>query len=90
MTLTEYLETLTVTQGRRAGEPFAVLPWQRRFVRGGVRAGRGNGGAVRRPRERENRLGGRDRVRRARRAAHGPKGRDDHRGVVIRAGVHRV
>ena len=47
-----YLEGLTVSQGRRAGEPFAVLGWQRRFVRGafrpGVRSsslsvGRGNG-----------------------------------------------
>ena len=27
------LSGLTVSQGRRAGEPFAVLPWQRRFVR---------------------------------------------------------
>ena len=31
--LIEYLETLTVTQGRLAGEPFTVLPWQRRFLR---------------------------------------------------------
>ncbi len=28
------LERLTVTQGRRAGERFTVLPWQRRFLRG--------------------------------------------------------
>ncbi len=33
-TLSRYLEGLTVSQGRRAGEPFAVLPWQRRFIRG--------------------------------------------------------
>ena len=32
--LERYLSGLTVTQGRRADEPFAVLPWQRRFVRG--------------------------------------------------------
>ena len=31
--LERYLSGLRVTQGRRAGEPFAVLPWQRRFVR---------------------------------------------------------
>ena len=31
--LIRYLSGLRVTQGRRAGEPFAVLPWQRRFVR---------------------------------------------------------
>ena len=31
--LERYLSGLTVSQGRRAGEPFAVLPWQRRFVR---------------------------------------------------------
>ena len=30
----EYLSDLTITQGRRAGEPFVVLPWQRRFLRG--------------------------------------------------------
>ena len=29
-----YLSGLTVSQGRRAGEPFRVLPWQGRFVRG--------------------------------------------------------
>ena len=29
-----YLEALTISQGRLAGQPFAVLPWQRRFVRG--------------------------------------------------------
>ena len=32
--LTDYLSGLAVTQGRRAGEPFRVLPWQRRFLRG--------------------------------------------------------
>ena len=32
--LIAYLSGLTVTQGRLAGQPFAVLPWQRRFVRG--------------------------------------------------------
>ena len=31
--LIRYLSGLRVTQGRRAGEHFAVLPWQRRFVR---------------------------------------------------------
>ena len=31
--LIDYLESLTVTQGRLAGQPFKVLPWQRRFVR---------------------------------------------------------
>ena len=47
-----YLSDLTVTQGRHAGQPLAVLAWQRRFVRGafapGVRSAalavaRGNG-----------------------------------------------
>ena len=51
-TLERYLAGLTITQGRRAGQPFEVLPWQRRFIRGafapgaGVAAlsvGRGNG-----------------------------------------------
>ena len=31
--LIRYLAGLAVSQGRRAGEPFAVLPWQRKFVR---------------------------------------------------------
>jgi len=34
-----YLSGLTVSQGRRAGEPFAVLPWQRSFIRGAFAAG---------------------------------------------------
>ena len=29
-----YLETLTIQQGAGAGEPFRVLPWERRFLRG--------------------------------------------------------
>ena len=50
--LLAYLAGLTVTQGRLAGQAFAVLPWQARFVRGafvqGVQSaaltvGRGNG-----------------------------------------------
>ena len=50
--LIEYLSSLTVTQGRLAGQAFDVLPWQSRFVRGafapGVQAAalsvaRGNG-----------------------------------------------
>ena len=32
--LIDYLSELTVTQGRHAGQPFNVLPWQSRFVRG--------------------------------------------------------
>ena len=52
MQLTDYLASLTITQGRRAGELLTVLPWQARFVRGafgeGVQSaalsvGRGNG-----------------------------------------------
>ncbi len=31
--LESYLAGLTVSQGRRTGEAFAVLPWQRRFIR---------------------------------------------------------
>ena len=50
--LIEHLEGLTITQGRRAGEPLAVLPWQRRFCTGafapgvqsaGLSVARGNG-----------------------------------------------
>ena len=51
-TLVEYLETLTVTQGRLAGQNMTVLPWEQRFVRGAFKPtvetaalsiGRGNG-----------------------------------------------
>ena len=48
-----YLETLEIGQGRHAGKPFKVLPWQGRFLRGafhpkakgdaGLSMGRGNG-----------------------------------------------
>ena len=34
MTLARYIGGLTVTQGAGAGEPFRVLSWQRRFLRG--------------------------------------------------------
>ena len=37
--LQRYLSGLTVSQGRLAGQPFAVLPWQRRFVRGAFAPG---------------------------------------------------
>ena len=39
--LTDYLSGLTITQGRRAGERFHVLPWQRRFLRGAFKPGAG-------------------------------------------------
>ena len=51
-TLIDHLAGLTITQGRRAGERFEVLPWEARFVRGAFRpgvasaalsVGRGNG-----------------------------------------------
>ena len=31
-----YIETLTIGQGRLAGQPFTVLPWQRRFLHGAL------------------------------------------------------
>ena len=37
--LIDYLSDLTVSQGRLAGQPFEVLPWQRRFIRGAFREG---------------------------------------------------
>ena len=37
--LFDYLEGLEVSQGRRAGEPFRVLAWQRRFIRGAFAPG---------------------------------------------------
>ncbi len=51
----DYLSGLTVSQGRLSGEPFKVLPWQRRFVSGAFKPGtqsaalsvaRGNGKTV--------------------------------------------
>lgn len=32
--LTDYIESLTIGQGRHAGKPFNLLTWQRRFLRG--------------------------------------------------------
>ena len=32
--LIDYIESLEITQGRRAGERVALMPWQRRFIRG--------------------------------------------------------
>ena len=37
--LASYIETLTITQGRYAGQPFTLLPWERRFLRGAFRDG---------------------------------------------------
>ena len=34
MSLAGYIEGLTITQGAGTGEPFRLLPWQRRFLRG--------------------------------------------------------
>ena len=39
MNLIDYLSALHVTQGRRAGQTFEVLPWQRRFLRGAFAPG---------------------------------------------------
>ena len=39
--LERYLSGLTVTQGRHAGQPFKVLPWERRFIRGAFADGVG-------------------------------------------------
>ncbi len=38
-TLIEYLEGLTIIQGRLAGQPFPLFPWERRFVNGAFRSG---------------------------------------------------
>ena len=32
--LSKYIQSLSIGQGRRAGEPFKLLSWQRRFIRG--------------------------------------------------------
>ena len=48
--LIKYLESLTISQGPRAGEGMKVLPWQKRFIKGflnnqvsALSVGRGNG-----------------------------------------------
>ena len=38
-TLEHYLSGLEVSQGRHAGQPFEVLPWERRFVHGAFAPG---------------------------------------------------
>ena len=52
MTLSDYIESLTVTQGTGAGSTFRLFPWERRFLRGAfaddaqesaLSIGRGNG-----------------------------------------------
>ena len=40
-TLIDYLETLTVSEGRLAGQKMTVMPWQKRFVRGSFAPGVG-------------------------------------------------
>ena len=37
----EFIEGLTLHQGRFAGQPFKLHPWQKRFVRGMPANGRG-------------------------------------------------
>ena len=37
--LAAYLGTLTIQQGAGAGEPFVVLPWQRKFLAGAFAPG---------------------------------------------------
>ena len=37
--LARYIEGLTISQGAGLAEPFALLPWERRFVRRAFRPG---------------------------------------------------
>ena len=37
--LVTYIETLKISQGRHAGQPFHLLPWQRRFLRSAFKPG---------------------------------------------------
>ena len=34
-----YIEGLTLSQGRYAGQPFKLLPWEKRFLRGAFKPG---------------------------------------------------
>ena len=40
--LEAYIQGLVISQGRLAGQPFKLLPWQRRYLKGGLQA-RGHG-----------------------------------------------
>ena len=40
--LEAYIEGLTLSQGRYAGEPFRLLPWEKRFLRGAFKPGVGD------------------------------------------------
>ena len=53
--LADYIQSLTIGQGRHSGKPFQLLGWQKRFIRGAFKAGvsdaslslaRGNGKSV--------------------------------------------
>ena len=37
----DYIGTLTIGQGRHAGKPFTILPWERRFLAGALAPGVG-------------------------------------------------
>ena len=37
--LAAYIETLTISQGRLAGQPFHLLPWQKRYLKGAFKPG---------------------------------------------------
>ena len=37
--LIDYIESLEITQGRRAGERVELMPWERRFLRGAFASG---------------------------------------------------
>ena len=54
MTLAAYLRTLTVTEGRRTGELFTVLPWQAALPCPCLRSGSPVGGPERGSRERQD------------------------------------
>ena len=40
--LSNYIQRLTIGQGRHAGEPFKLLAWQKRFLRGAFKSGVGD------------------------------------------------
>ena len=37
--LEAYIQGLVISQGRLAGQPFKLLPWQRRYLRGAFKPG---------------------------------------------------
>ena len=88
--LIDYLGTLTVTQGRRAGRSLRGPAVAAPVYPGRVPAGDAIRGAVDCAGQREDHVARRDRGGDARRAADGTEGRNRDRGGELQSGADRV